>query len=395
MTKPLNIAILTETYLPQVNGVVTSTLTFQEELEKLGHNVWIMCPKVSEDEASTDKVWRFRSIPFPFQKEHRIVSPMSRKLKQFKELNIDVIHIQTPFMMGHLGQYLSWRYKIPVVHTYHTYWMEYLHYFPLLPERLRKQADLLLLTKKFCNRCDHIVVPSRQMREKLVEDGVTAPMTVIPTGIKINIRRSAEEVSAFRSRYGLPPEAPVLIFVGRLGMEKNVYFLLESFKTLLLAVPNAYLFIAGNGPQFDAMREYATQHGFIDQVRMPGYLSHDDVFTAYAAANVIAFPSKTETQGLSLLEGLSLGKPAVCLNAMGVKDILDHERGGFLTEESVSAFTEKLVLLLKDPAVYQKKSREAAERAEEFSSTAMAKRLVDVYRYVIDHYSGDTVCEND
>ena len=125
--RPLKIAIFTETYTPQVNGVVTSIQILARELEKLGHYVLIIGPKLKEAQNSTDKVWRFRSMTYPFQPEHRMISPFSRKLQEFKKIEFDVIHVQTPIFMGYLGQYLSWKHNIPMVHTYHTFWEKYLH----------------------------------------------------------------------------------------------------------------------------------------------------------------------------------------------------------------------------------------------------------------------------
>ena len=132
----MKIAIFSDTYLPQINGVVTSTQTFSRELEKLGHKVLICGPKMKGATRLTHKVWRFRSFTFPFQKEYRFINPFSRILRRFKKLGVDIIHVQTPFSMGYLGQYLGWKYKIPVVHTYHTHWEEYLHYFPLFPKNI-------------------------------------------------------------------------------------------------------------------------------------------------------------------------------------------------------------------------------------------------------------------
>lgn len=386
--RPLKIAFFTETYLPQINGVVTSTLTFAEELEKMGHTVLIMGPKMKGAEASCEKVWRFRSMAYPFQNEHRVIWPFSRKLKAFKEMDFDIVHIQTPFFMGHLGQYLGWKHDIPIVHTYHTYWFEYLHYFPLLPKRFRKRADMLLFTKKFCERSDHVIVPSTQMRDKLLADHLTVPLTVIPTGIDINRVVTEAETRGFRKRYGLISGEPVLIYVGRLGKEKNVYFLMQTFELILKKIPNARLLIVGDGPERKGMAKAISN---LERVVFTGYLSHEEVFTAYSAADVIAFPSKTETQGLSLLEGLSQGKPAVCINAMGVKDLLGNNEGGYLTPDDLALFSEKLALLLQDPEVYRQKSADARARACLFSSTAMAERLVSVYRHVITkkQFKGD------
>lgn len=375
----MNIAIFSDTYSPQINGVVTSTITFAHELEKLGHKVYIMGPRMKGGTESSDKVWRFRSFPFLFQKEYMCISPFSRQLRKFKGLHIDVIHVQTPFSMGHLGQYLGWKYNIPVVHTYHTHWEEYLHYFPLLPPTLRKKLSIHLLSKTFGNRCKHVIVPSSQMKEKLLEYEVTSPISIIPTGIELNQAPSQTAIDAFRTRFQISSDTPLMIFVGRLGTEKNIYFLLESAKRVLQKIPSSKLLVVGDGPERERMKAKAEELGIMPQCIFTGYLSHKDVFIAYAASKVITFPSKTETQGLSLLEGLSLGKPAVCINAMGVKDIL--EKGGFLTTET-QEFSDRVIDLLTHESLYKEKSQEALETAQQFSSTAMTEKLLEVYRMV-------------
>jgi len=388
-TRHLNIALFTDTYEPQINGVVTSTNTLVHELNKHGHKTVIMCPKTSEDQHSNASIWRFRSMPFPFQTEHRITSPLSRKLQNFKDLNIDIIHIQTPFLMGHLGLYLAWKHDIPVVHTYHTFWEEYLHYFPLVPKRLRKLVSERLLSKKFCNRCEHIIVPSKQMYSKLLEYGVSSPISIIPTGIVFPPTPTALQVEAFKEKWKLPQHNKVLVFVGRLGTEKNVYFLLEAFEKVKQNYSNLTLLIVGDGPEKESMQDLILQKKLSDSVVFTGYVPHEEVYVAYRAADVIAFPSKTETQGLSLIEGLLMGKPTVCLNALGVKDILTPEQvGGFLVNDDVSAFSGALLQLLTDNGLYQEKSHQALMRAHSYSSIEMAQRHQVVYEATkIEHES--------
>ena len=248
--KKLTIVFFTETYTPQINGVVTSTKTFSEELKKLGHRVIIVCPKTDKTQHSTESEWRFKSVAYPFQPEHRIISPLSRKLKQFKNLKPDIIHIQTPFFMGHLGQFLSWKHDIPLVHTYHTYWMEYLYYFPLLPKKFRRNADDLFFTKNFCNRCDHVVVPSGQIETYLNKKEVSPPISVIPTGIKLNNDNiSKKEIETFKEKYKFKKDYKTLIFVGRIGREKNIYFLIDCLAKIIKKNPKTQLFIAGDGPE--------------------------------------------------------------------------------------------------------------------------------------------------
>lgn len=355
----MKIAFFTCTYLPQINGVVTSIETFREDLERLGHTVKIYCPKSRFAKKSTENVIRLPSIPYPFQKEYRMGTPFSRRLREFKKENFDIIHIHTPFFVGHLGQYLGWKHKIPTIHTYHTFWSQYLHYMPLLPKRLSRIADIVLLTRNFCNRNKHVIAPSNVMKKWLLENDVKAPITVIPTGVQKHEIPDQKACDEFKIRFGIPSNVPVLLFVGRLGQEKNVYFLLEVFKAVLKDIPNAALFIAGNGPEWENMKVIAKRQGIDASVVMPGYLDHHDIFFAYSSADVLLFPSKTETQGLSLLECLSCGCPAVCINEMGVRDVLGKEQqGGFLVDDNLADFVTHVKKLIQDPELREQKSAE-------------------------------------
>jgi 1,2-diacylglycerol 3-alpha-glucosyltransferase len=380
----MKIAIFTDFYFPQVNGVVTSTNTLVLGLEKQGHEVLVIGPRMEGARRSTDKVWRFRSVPFPLQKEYRVVSPISRKLKKFKDLNIDLIHIQTPFSLGHLGQFLSWKNNIPMIHTYHTYWYEYAHYVPFISKRMAAGIDSYLFTKNFCNRCQHIIAPSEQMKNKLLEYGVIVETTILPTGIDLEKTKKPVNTALFREKYNIDTEAPVMIFAGRLGIEKNLYFLLDSFKLVLEKEKNVVLFVAGDGPEKENMMKTAGKLGISDKVVFAGYLSHQDVFAAYAAADVIMFPSKSETQGLSLLEGMAMEKPAVGINAMGVASILENDFGGFLTSDDIDEYSCKVLELINDKKLYQQKKKEAKKRAEQFSSENMIAQTLDIYKKAIE-----------
>ena len=156
---------------------------------------------------------------------------------------------------------------------------------------------------------------------------------------------------------------------------------MRAFARVHAQVPQCKLVMVGDGPERETLQKLAIELGISDHLLMPGYLPHRSVFTAYAAADVIAFPSKTETQGLSLLEGLALGKPAVCINELGVKHILTQ--GGFLTEDNLDEYVDRLVLLLTQPDIYQQKQAEAIQRGQDFSASEMAKRAIEVYSQLI------------
>ena len=163
-------------------------------------------------------------------------------------------------------------------------------------------------------------------------------------------------------------------------------FLFNAFKKLTETFEDIGLFIAGDGPERDNLETFCIENNIEDRVVFSGYIAHKDVFTAYASCDLIVFPSKSETQGLSLLEGLSFGKPAVCINAMGVSDILANDKGGFLTKDNLSDYIAHVALLLKDRAVYKQKSTEALELVNSFSAPYLAEKLEKVYEDVLKNY---------
>ncbi|MBT5954159.1 glycosyltransferase family 4 protein [bacterium] len=381
----MKIGILSDTYLPQINGVSTSIETFKNEFEKKGHEVVIIGPKVETTTPSTKDVWRFRSVPFPFQKEYRLILPISRKLRGFEEHNFDILHGQTPFTMGYLSLYLGKKYKIPIVHTYHTYFEKYMHYVPLLPKKMGiKYAKFE--SKKFYNRCDQIIVPSTQMKSALQAYQVNKPVDVIPTGIKTDRKVSVAEKTSFLKQWNLDPSKPILIFVGRLGQEKNISFLIDAFHKIKKSV-DSQLLVIGDGPEKKWMEEKVTELGIEKSVKFTGYLKHEEIFIAYSSSDLILFPSKTETQGLSLLEGLSVGTPAVCINSMGVADILHQNRGGFLCQDSLDNYVQAAINLLSDSTLYSEKSNDAIIRSKEFSAEKMAEKMLSLYETVVKNYA--------
>ena len=222
----MNIGFFTDTYLPQINGVVTSIEIFRKELLKLGHRVYLYGPRFnSRNDPVYDHahdIYRFYSVPYFRQKEHRIVVPFSPTFLNFRRFKLDIIHTHTYFPLGIYAAYLAKRHRIPLVHTYHTLWAEYAHYSFLPPETSRRA--LTWGSKFYCNRCDLVLAPSRVIREVLLHYGVRKPIQVLPTGIEAELTTTQTNFNP-RQVYGIARDTVILSFVGRFGKEKNLYFL--------------------------------------------------------------------------------------------------------------------------------------------------------------------------
>src|SRR4030042_1956317 len=211
MKNKLKIGFFTDTYLPQVNGVVSSIELFRQELERVGHEVYIFCPKI-EDEEDTEKIMRFHSFKFLFQPEYHVSIPFSRHLlKGFWTKDLDIVHAHTPFSIGLLGYYYAFIKKVPFIHTYHTLYPEYIKSY-ILKGRLITPGMVSKLSAVFSNQCDLTIAPSIKIKRLLESYGVETPIKVLATGIKIKEYATAIKKNTFRRQFGLNPSDKVLIF---------------------------------------------------------------------------------------------------------------------------------------------------------------------------------------
>lgn len=385
MNKPLDILMITDVYYPRVNGVSTSIRTFRREFEKLGHSVRLVAPAYPRHNDGEEVVMRIPSRYLPLDPEDRLMryAPLVDLESYLRRKRPDLIHIQTPFVAHRAGVRLARRLDIPVVESYHTYFEEYFyHYIPFLPKSVLRFAARRL-SRTQCNRLDGLVVPSRAMLDVLREYGITARAEIIPTGI--NLTRFANgDGAAFRARHGIEGERPLLLFVGRVAFEKNICFLLDMLLEVRRSHPGTLLVITGEGPAQPGLQRHVAKLGLGENVRFIGYLrENNDLCDCYAAADAFVFASRTETQGLVLLEAMALGTPVVALAEMGVRDILEPGKGGLVAQNTPSDFAAQVCRLLGDVELRRRLGNEAREYVHSWTARAMAERMLEFYRQVI------------
>jgi 1,2-diacylglycerol 3-alpha-glucosyltransferase len=378
----MRVLMVSDVYFPRINGVSTSIETFRRGLANEGVEVRLVVPAYG-GEAEQPGVVRVPGRPVPGDAEDRFVRwrAMHRAVARAAE-GCDLIHVQTPFVAHYAGLAAARKLGLPVIATYHTLFEEYLHHYaPWLPGSwLRGGARLL--SRRQCNALDGIVVPSTAMRERLGEYGVTTPMHVLPTGIPL-ARFSGGDGEAFRSRLGIRPERPVALYVGRVAHEKNIDFLIRALQVGLAACPEMLLLITGEGPATPALKAQVESLGLAGSVRFLGYLDRQkDLPDCYAAADAFVFASRTETQGLVLLEAMAAGVPVIALSAMGTTDILGAGRGCIVPPDDEIAFGRTLAHFLRHPQVWTHLRREATDYAQEWSDAAMAERMATLYRSI-------------
>ena len=376
----MRILMVSDVYFPRVNGVSTSIETFRRTLDGLGVEVRLVVPRYG-DEPEEAGVIRVTGRPVPGDPEDRLVGwPAMHRAVLEAAGDCNLIHVQTPFVAHYAGLKAARTLGLPVVATYHTLFEEYLqHYARLIPAGwLRGQARAF--SRRQCNALDAVVVPSTAMRERLESYGVTTPLHVLPTGIPTD-RFARGDGAVFRARHGIPPGQPVALFVGRVAHEKNIGFLLEAMVHTRRQCPDALLLVAGEGPAKVDLQARVDPLGLADAVRFIGYLDRRDALPdCYAAADVFAFASRTETQGLVLLEAMAAGLPVVALSEMGTADILDGGRGSIVPPACPQVFGETLAHILNHPSAWQHLGDDAAQYAREWSDVAMAGRMAELYR---------------
>lgn len=380
----MRVLMVSDVYFPRINGVSTSIETFRQCLAADGVEVCLVVPRYG-NEPEQSGIVRVPGRPVPRDPEDRLVdwSAMRHAIDAAAE-GCDLIHIQTPFVAHYAGLAVARRRGLPVIATYHTLFEEYVaHYAPFLPAGWLKGLARRL-SRRQCNALDGLVVPSTAMRERLLAYGVKVPMTVLPTGIPVQ-RFAGGDGAAFRAAHGIAAGRPVALFVGRVAHEKNIGFLLDALPHALALCPQMLLLIAGEGPARPALERQAGALGVADAVRFIGYLDRaQDLPACYAAADVFAFASRTETQGLVLLEAMAAGLPVVALSEMGTTDILGAGRGCFTPPPEPAAFGETLGRYLRHPEAWRHLRDDAPRYAAEWSDQALAGRLHRLYRELLD-----------
>jgi len=378
----MRVLMVSDVYFPRVNGVSTSIETFRQALAAEGVEVRLVVPRYG-DEAEVEGIVRIPGRAVPRDPEDRLVSWTAlREAVRREAVDCDLIHIQTPFLAHYAGLSAARSLGKPAIATYHTLFEEYLHHYaPLLPASwLRSLARRL--SRSQCNALDAVVVPSTAMRERLERYGVCVPVHVQPTGIPIS-RFTQGDGLRFRQRHGLSAKQPCVLFVGRVAFEKNIDFLIESLSLARRVVPDMILLITGEGPAEKALHRQAEALGLGEAVRFIGYLDRQhELPDCYAAADCFVFASRTETQGLVLLEAMAMGLPVVALAAMGTRDILLPGRGCLTPEDNVTKFAAAMIRLLRDPSLRIRLSQEAHEYAREWADDRLAAKLAEFYRRI-------------
>jgi glycosyltransferase involved in cell wall biosynthesis len=398
--RPLHVLMISDVFYPRINGVSTSIQTFRAALANEGIRITTVAPDYPGADSKADHaavalhacgspsradIIRLPSRAVPLDPEDRLMqwSALADLDRRLASAEYDLVHVQTPFAAHYAGQRLARTRGIPCIATYHTHFEEYLfHYIRFLPKSTLRLAARALARHQ-CNALDAVVVPSQPMAATLRDYGVTAPLHVIPTGLPES-QFVPGDGRRFRQAWGIAPDRKVALFVGRAAYEKNIGFLLEMMALARRQNPQLMLVIAGEGPALPALQRQAAALRLDEHIRFVGYLPRNgSLRDCYAAADVFTFASKTETQGLVLLEAMAIGLPVLAIPALGAAEIILPRRGAVPAADTPEAFAEQLVALFEQSIKLAVMADEGVAFAREWDAATQGARLAALYRELV------------
>ena len=396
-TRPLRVAMFTNNYLPFIGGVPISIARLKAGLKALGDSVLVIAPRYRNQPRGETGVVRVPTLlTLGAKREFRIANLFLPSIRQrVRDFAPDIIHVHHPFWLGSLGLFVAHRLKVPVIYTYHTRLEHYAHFVPL-PGALFRNLISHALVRRFANRCDGVIVPTYSTEEYLRAVGVTTPSLVQPTGIEYERFRNVDNdaIARLRKKLGLGDER-VLVSVSRLSAEKNIDFLIDAAARLRRVCDLPFrLLLIGDGHERPRLQARIDRLGLGGCFTLAGAVAPEDMPVWYALGDVFVFASKSETQGMVLLEAMSGGLPVVAVRSSGVEDVVRDGHNGFKTPENHARWCERVSELLEDDTRRREMADQARRFAADFSVTVFAQHVRDFYAETLAHLAKRTAPES-
>ena len=387
----MNIAYITDQYWPTISGVCVSIDAFRKALVAQGHSVQIYAPDYPnahklDVSAGRSLIHRFRSFRPLARDENRMVR-RSEQASFFANLDAqapDVIHIHTEFSLGRMAILYAKARQIPLVTTAHTNWEDLVHhYLPFFP-RLFAYRFVRRHMRKWHNPAQAVIAPTSQMKAMLNTYGIRGPVSIIPTGIDVSdfetdLSQSHHSKEQIFARHPQLQGKRILYFVGRIGQEKNIPFLIDMLNIVRKTHSDTVLLITGDGPAMSKIKGYIHKKGLDDAVVFTGFVAHKKLREYYSLASVFVFASKVESQGLVVLEAMHCGTPVVAIGKMGTIEVMGGDHGGFMVRDDLNEFTTQVCRLLDEPILHAQKVVEAKEHASKWSMETQSHKMKMLY----------------
>ncbi|WP_064090995.1 glycosyltransferase family 4 protein [Rossellomorea aquimaris] len=371
----MRVALFSDTYYPQVNGVARTLKRLTNHFEKRNIEYKVFTPDIQENRESYPNVYSFTSFPFLFYPECRtaIANPKTIQ-KQLKDFSPTIIHVTTPLTMGLYGIRGAKKMNIPLVSSYHTHFDLYLDYY-----KMTWISSLLWKYMKwFYSQSDRIFVPSPETRDHLLNQGFS-DLSIWGRGVDCQGYSPTKQSNRLRKMYNISKKY-IFLYVGRLAPEKDLETLGKIIKNLSPSIKNKVQWvIVGDGPMKNDLMDKTKE----DKVIFTGYVTGDDLAEIYASSDLFVFPSASETFGNVILEAYASGLPAVVADQGGVTNLVEHGKTGMISKaHQYESFIENIEELLKNESVFKQMSMNALHLAEKQSWDKIFDELIFDYEDV-------------
>lgn len=405
----MKIAIFTDTFLPKVDGVTVSVSQFCEKLGKKGHRFLIFCPRYSRNDTrklgNHTKIIRFRNFSLPSYPDIKVVLPSKRKIKKnLLNFNTELVHIQSPGLMGLYGISAAKKMNLPLVGSYHTMIAEqgmYLSPYRLLKidklitfinsrKKIKKSLDnierkepkkisrniIRKLSGHFYKKTDLIISPSLKISSILKKEGIKNDIRVISNGIELKdfSMKAKKEIK----------KQPRLLHVGRISHEKNIEVVIKAFKEIKKELKKTTLDIIGDGPSMPELKEITRKLGLDKSVKFRGFIDRKELPKIYPKYDLFITASTMETQGLVVLEAISSGLPCVGVRAYALPELIRHGINGYCAKpfdyKKIAGYS---LDILKDEKKYKNFSKAGIRIARTHKLENCAKRLEKAYKKLL------------
>ena len=390
----MKILIASDWYSPTVNGVVTSVLNLRRELLEQGHDVRVLTLEQSGSFGRTDDAVYY--IPsFSVGKiypDARFMSTMGgAEVKEIMEWYPDIIHTNFEFSTFALAQRIAKQLHIPIVHTYHTVYEDYTHYFS--PNRAFGKVTVRRLSKKILSKTDAVIAPSEKVKSLLESYEVEKPIYTIPTGIDLKVHSEhvcKKSIDELKRRLSISENDFVVLSLGRLAKEKNVDEIIRNVAEM--DSEGIKMVIVGDGPDRERLENLAKECNLANKVIFAGMVEPDKVNEYYQLADVFVSASTSETQGLTYIEAIANGLPVLCKKDACLDAIIFDNQNGMQYEDRIG-FAEFLRWLMETPDLTRTMGKSSCRIAASFSAVDFADKVFEIYTETLRDYRQEMAFE--
>ncbi len=416
----MRIGFFSDRYLPMTDGVAVSIESFRQELEKRGHQVYIFAPKPNLRYTDpSPHIIRFPAVKGLFFEDYLTTFFFPPQvMRKIDRLKLDLVHFHTPGQVGLFGAYYAIKHDIPLVTTYHTDLYEYVRHYPAVlpgvialtmlvpavtgggmaeyrdslssikPEHSVDKWNQKIVERGVTmvhNQCDLVISPSEKIAKQLRSWKTKSRIAILPTGVD-KITTTPQTIAAFRREYHLSESDEVILYVGRIGTEKNLGLLISAFEIIARQNANAKLLCVGTGEDLDQFREAADRTGHADRIIFAGRISdRAKVGAAFEICSLFAFPSVADTQGLVLNEAAQAAKPLVIVD-QGITDVLVNGQNGYITKPQATKFASAILTILRNTKLQQQMGQRSQDIAADYTTSHQTTKLLRLYEETIHHH---------